>query len=244
MGLLLDALHRISAAAVTRGAADVIVRPSASSPDLDPDQAVRLASLPLFVLVENAISDAAFLDRATPAPWRDRLRGWLREGAVVFEHAGGVDEIPRMIDRHGAAEAPSAFGLGPDAWRARHIVLIDRDTSADGGLGRGARRVVRACAEREMADRLHVLQRPTIECYLPVPALRAIADACDPDSRARLEPAIAARAAGADYEPIRRERAFKNAFLDDALPWHAGWFRADGSADELIEIVEKIAALT
>ena len=94
-----ERIRRVPPTAVTRGAT-VITVAEGGTPALvtqrivlNLSEAVRLATMPLFVVVENGLTDAAFVRRTMPASWRRKIREWERAGGIRFEHAGGIGEV-------------------------------------------------------------------------------------------------------------------------------------------------------
>ncbi len=180
---LRERVHRIPPNAVTRGATTVVVvkqvsnqRATARRVVVDLSEAIKIATLPLFVLVENGLSDAAFLRRTLPAPWRKKLKEWESAGTVRFEHAGGIGEMKRLVE-HCSIEGATAnpLGMGASAWRASHFLLSDRDSEdREGKPSRDARELQRACERAQLQRQLHILLRRDQESYIPVDALRAI----------------------------------------------------------------------
>jgi len=155
---LRESLRRLGPHAVTRGAVVITVdssHPSASStgaedsgpdrvsapPDaatatrtsrvgLDLASAIRLASMPLFLLVENGLSEAAFLRRVMPPRWRHKLTEWERNGRLRFEHGGGAGEMRRIVLHFAEGQSPDPLGLGAAPWRAAHFLICDSDTKS------------------------------------------------------------------------------------------------------------------
>lgn len=252
-----ERVRRIPPNAVTRGATTIAVV-EAKNQDLvtqriilDLSEAVRLATLPLFLLVENALSDASFVRRSMPPAWRRKISEWERVGALRFEHAGGVGEMKRIVEHCSSDGVADPLGLGASAWRASHILLSDRDSDQNGKPSREVRDLQRVCARAEMGAQLHVLCRRDQESYLPVEVLRAIV-AMKPGKRERedmqgkLETHLAIPN-GRHHLPLPKvgdASWFKNAFLlhESSIAWDDAWFVRDGSSPEMVDLAEMIAA--
>lgn len=91
-------------------------------------QAIRAVSLPLHILVENQINDAAFLRQAMPPVWANRLTEWEKNGELRFVQAGGITEMRRLLEFHADdAKASQAFGLPARLWLLAHFLIYDHD---------------------------------------------------------------------------------------------------------------------
>ena len=235
--------RRVSANATTRGAerVHVLAAPTPQGPvwEIGLHQAVRVAGLPLHVLVENAVNDATFLRRVMPPPWRTRLREWEDDGLLRFEHGGGLPGMQNLAD---------AFGEQPE-WRLTRTVIYDHDGQKPKNPSRDAlalKETLRACG---MKRRSHMLQRKKQESYLPDEALDALLrHRFDPSDRPTYNKTLGAlnkyRKKDDDtrrFEEPRPPNAFKNGFTED-LDWQDTWFQRDGSWPEMRAIAEMIAA--
>lgn len=91
---LVERIARISPNSVTRGAVTVAILPPTEIVShahyvvLELAAAIRLAAAPLRLLVEDGLSEAAFLRRVMPPVWRKRFDEWLAGGVIYFEHGG------------------------------------------------------------------------------------------------------------------------------------------------------------
>ena len=252
--LLLDRLRAVSAGAVTQGAGLLAVsdradvRASARVCAATLDDAVRIVSRPLAVLVENVVHDAAFLRRVLPRAWRERLREWEAQGAVCFEHGGGGTMREILVHFGSAAEGAEPRDLPSPAWCLLHFVVHDHDGERHDRPGEAARAVARACRDLGMATRCHVLSRRNQESYLPRPAIEALVPlrASDPAQQARLLADLAVHfdlpEEERHFRPLPRlgqTDLFKNEFAQP-VGWSDRWF-AD-SDQEMTELAERIAA--
>lgn len=95
-----------------------------NSPMLHPREALRLLQAPLRVLVENARNDGAFLLRMSLGRQRQRLQHALEMGWLIFEHAGGIRELTRILQK-----CCDLDDTKPDSWIRwlRLWVMFDRD---------------------------------------------------------------------------------------------------------------------
>jgi hypothetical protein len=215
-------------------------------------EATRLASLPLFILVENALSDGAFLRRTLPTIWKRKILEWERAGVVTFEHGGGVGEMKRLVERCTARGNADPLGLGPSAWRASHVLISDRDSlDLTGKASDEVRQLQRASEQAMMEDRLHILRRRDQEAYLPREALMTIAKSKTGPDREKmvemLESHLATDSKHHKQLPRITEASsswFKGGFLafEKSIDWDDAWFEKDGSGPEMVDLAEMIAS--
>jgi hypothetical protein len=215
LALLHDAVGRIRVHATTLGSVTVGVAPT---PDnraasgggscdfvVDVQVAIRLAAAPLGVLVEDVVSDAAFLRRAMPAAWRAWLRAREDEGALIFVHGGGKPNMEKFIRDFGGGSRPAPGGLGASAWRATHVFIFDRDATPP-EVGKTQNAVRELLERRGDESRLWVLGRYEAEHYLPVELLDALK--LQPDQREKADEARAKQTAFPEVKARRIKRAF------------------------------------
>lgn len=256
---LRERVRRIPPNAVTRGATTIAVTAPVASNQvtqrivLNLTEAIRLATLPLFVLVENGLSDAAFVRRTMPPRWRRKIREWEIAGLVRFEHAGGIGEMKRLVE-HCSADGTTSdpLGLGPHSWRASHFLLCDRDSQDQNGKpSKESGELQRACVRAKMKDQLHILSRRDQESYLPEEALRAIvATKTGKNERDGMLTALEAHLAignARHQTPLPKvgdTSWFKSAFFqfESSIHWDDVWFERDGSDPEMVDLAEAIAA--
>jgi hypothetical protein len=245
-------LDLISGNATARGAERLFVGSAESSPHVQGcwvtlEEAVRAVALPTHVLVENAINDRAFLRRAMPPAWRERLDAWERGGLLRYENGGGNAVMRALVEHHADdGYARQAFGLPSRLWRLVHVVVYDHDGTALDHPTRDAQRLERACLEAGLEDRSHRLRRRDQEHYLPREALVAIVQErmTNEGERERLMGEIEAHMAKGEerhFADLPALAAFKNAF-DEPLAWSDAWFERDGAWPEMTLLAEKIAA--
>jgi hypothetical protein len=255
--LMTEVLRRVSPNAVARGATVVAVPWQRDATHfgrhvvLTLTEATRLASMPLFVLVENGLSDSAFLRRVMPPRWRNKINEWERAGYIHFENGGGISEMDRIVDYFSTGKAPDPAGLGRAAWCAAHVFISDRDSNSDGSISSDSNRLKQTCAAAGLEERLHILDRRDQESYLPPEALfEIVGQKTDSGDRQKMADLLKAHLSRPDSRnhhktPTLSEKStswFKNAFLTAEVGWKDEWFERDGSAQEMIDIAEKIAA--
>lgn len=254
---LVERVHHISANAVTRGAISIAV--STSEEEFQPTShiilsltaAIRLASLPLFIIVENALSDAAFLRTVMPLRWKNKLTEWEKNGFVQFENGGGIDEMRRIVEYLATGKTEDPLGLGFAAWKAAHYLISDRDSKDNDGMpSDAAQKLKKVCNEKGLKYRLYVLRRRTQESYLPRPALEAIINTkTDKIVREDMQKQIDVYFSDPkkrNHDPLPKIGEmpwFKNSFLTSSINWESKWFDDDKSGSEMIEIAENIASL-
>jgi hypothetical protein len=253
--MLRERLDMVSGDATARGAERLLVAgrerwTGAAGCWVTMDEAVRAVALPTYVLVENAINDRAFLRRAMPPAWRERLDTWERTGLLRYENAGGNALMRQLIDFHDVDDnARQAFGLPSKLWRLVHVVVYDHDGTASDRPGGDAQRVDRACQAAGLVDRSHRLHRRDQEHYLPREALEEIVQrrVTNDHDRERLMLGIDAQWAKGErrhFDDLPRlgpEPFFKNEF-GEKLSWSDEWFQHDGAWPEMTLLAEKIAA--
>lgn len=160
------------AAASRVGARRIRVEPRERSrwegpmPVLTVSDAVRLVTRPLGLLVEDRLSDFAFLRAVAPPQWREALEQARLERSIEPEHGGGITRMrARVLD---AATAPDPIE------RARLWVMCDSDRRAPDEPNADSEALVDAC--RSTANPWPIpcrqLSRRSIENYLPISWLR------------------------------------------------------------------------
>lgn len=126
---------------------------------LRPDEARRCLNQPLYVLVENAQSDGAFLDAMIHAFGRKALSDAQTEGWWQIKHLGGFGETEKMIE---ALQAQST-GI------CRIFVLADSDREYPHHETATIKKVEPCCISKRIP--FHILTKRKIENYLPVDVL-------------------------------------------------------------------------
>ena len=125
--------------------------------DLNPQDALRLADEPLVVLVENRISDGAFVRRVVAELDRSLHKLWRQQGGPIrFDSLGGTGQMCEEIERRTQGKP----------YRPRLVVIIDSDRRGpDDEASSTARRLLHKCDEQEIP--CWVLAKREAENYLP-----------------------------------------------------------------------------
>ena len=125
--------------------------------ELNPEDAVRLAEEPLVILVENRISDGAFVKRVVTEIDKSLHRLWQRPGGPIrLDSLGGVGQMRKEIERR-------ALGM---PYRPRLVTIIDSDRKGPNDTDSAvADAVRRKCAALNIS--CWVLAKREAENYLP-----------------------------------------------------------------------------
>jgi hypothetical protein len=245
----------VSVTAVTRGATRILVSATDPSPQhpgcwLSLDEAVWAVAQPLYILVENQISDAVFLRRVMPPLWRLRLAEWERLGKLRYENGGGLTVMTTLVDFFTIDDnARVAFGLPAAVWKVVHLIVYDHDGDDPQQPSDHSRKMERSCRKAGMGDSSHRLERRDQEHYLPREALRQIVEKriTNRVDRDRLlvkidtHFALGPKRHFAKLPGLGRDPFFKNEFK--ASPdWPENWFERDGASPEMTRLAERIAA--
>lgn len=160
--LVWDEGERLKIEGIAREQIRVMRHPNRSN-EFTPFRALTLLGYPLRVLLENGRTDRDFLLAFANRSLRKELRKAAEQGWLIFESAGGIDEIlPRLneVKEH-------------QVERYRIYCLSDSDARELGAPSQKARRVqhaIRRLAKRAglHEDRCgHVLRRRAAENYAP-----------------------------------------------------------------------------
>lgn len=251
---LRDRLRIISANAVTRGARRLHVGRSLRHEGSDIwhvrlEDAIRIAGLPVNVLVENVINDAEFLRQAMPPNWRSRIAEWEQRGELRFEHGGGNTTMKGIVEGFAGKEQPQ---MQREEWRALHVVIYDHDGDSPNSPSDDAKNLQVALREAGLGKQSHMLERKYQEQYLPREAMEAILQKKLGDDRKNFERMTKLLSAHFQLEPRKRHfqrlpalgknrRVFKNQFK--LGPWPDQWYEQDGSWPEMRRIAELIASV-
>ena len=166
-----ERIHEMLVASIQRSAwtiephgRSVRVKTKPSNPDeLTPEDAARLAEEPLWILVENRISDGAFVKRVVKEFDGALGRMWDRAGNPIrFDSVGGKGQMRQEVDRrmHGRT------------YRPRFVAVIDSDRRApDAVPSRDALRLSRTCQQHHLP--CWILAKREAENYLPRSLLSA-----------------------------------------------------------------------
>ena len=135
----------------------VTARPSAAD-ELKPEDAARLAEEPLVILVENRISDGAFVERVVKDLDRALRSLWAKPGNPIrIDSVGGKEQMVKEVERR---------TQGMVSCRPRLVAIIDSDRKGpDAACSPTARKLRHACEKRSLS--CWVLAKREAENYLP-----------------------------------------------------------------------------
>lgn len=134
---------------------------------LDPARAQDCLEAPLHVVVENAVSDRAFMEAIARAYGADTLLCALERGHCVFVHAGGKGDIPKFAAGVRQKRMPRTENQLGDV--ARIYCLADSDRLAPEHVPQSVTDLRDALGRFHIP--VHVLHKRDTENYLPVDAL-------------------------------------------------------------------------
>ena len=125
--------------------------------ELKPEDAFRLADEPLVILVENRVSDGAFVKRVVTELDKSLHGLWRRPGeAVQFDSPGGVGQMLAEVERRTQGRR----------FRPRLIVIADSDRKGpDDTASPAVRALCRRC--KALGVPCWVLAKREAENYLP-----------------------------------------------------------------------------
>lgn len=134
-----------------------------SAPDeLKPEDACRLAEEPLCILVENRISDGAFVERVVKELDDSLGALWDRPGDPIrIDSVGGKGQMPQEVERRTRGRP----------YRPRLVAIVDSDRKAPGDApSADANRLNLACSRKNLP--CWILAKRETENYLPSVLLR------------------------------------------------------------------------
>lgn len=131
--------------------------------ELTPEEAVRLAEEPLWILVENRFSDGPFVERVVKELDQSLYNLWNRDGEPIrIDSLGGKGQMAQLV----------AHRLQKSRYRPRLVAIIDSDQTAPGGpASREALRLQDTCNRYNLP--CWVLAKREAENYLPLILLSA-----------------------------------------------------------------------
>lgn len=130
-------------------------------PRITLDDALILVQRPFSIVVENRISDRAFVLAMAPQEVRKMLLRLEEEGTLQFENGGGITVMHQTL----AADLPS----NPDI-ATRKFFLFDGDAQEPGAPSRQSEQLRHLCEVNSVP--FYQLQRRAIENYIPSNAIR------------------------------------------------------------------------
>lgn len=131
-------------------------------------EALTLLRTPFRLLLEDGVTDRAFILAAATEEDRAVLSRAERERWLVFEHGGGLTSIARLFD------VATPGGLGDGLARLRVFLVYDSDRLAPAKPSKRSDDLASKCAACGLNGprRHHQLRRRMIENYLPLEALQ------------------------------------------------------------------------
>lgn len=135
-------------------------------PALTVSDALHLLRRPLKLLVENRRNDGAFLSKMAPPSYAQILQEALAKGWIEIENGGGLGELHKRLESAWARQDMIECG--------RMWVMVDSDARAPGNPSEQVAKLQNSCREiqRPWPVHTHVLERRSIENYLPVKSLQ------------------------------------------------------------------------
>ena len=125
--------------------------------ELKPEDAARLAEEPLVILVENRISDGAFVERVVKELDKTLCSLWNQKGDPIrIDSLGGKGEMWKEVERR-------AQGV---PFRPRLVAIIDSDKEGPDTRASGIARELRCVCER-LSLSCWILAKREAENYLP-----------------------------------------------------------------------------
>ena len=136
----------------------VRVTNSPKAPDeLMPEDAVRLADEPLYILVENRVSDGAFVERVVKELDQSLYVLWQRPGEPIrIDSVGGKGQMAQEVTRRKQGKP----------YRPRFVAIVDSDRKAPGApASRDAQQLQNTCNQKNLP--CWILAKREAENYLP-----------------------------------------------------------------------------
>ena len=128
-----------------------------TSDELTPEDALRLADEPLWILVENRLSDGAFVERIVEELDKSLYTLWNRPGGPIrIDSVGGKGQMRQEVENRTSGKP----------YRPRLVAIVDSDRkSPNTCASREARQLLRACKKRGLP--CWILAKREAENYLP-----------------------------------------------------------------------------
>ena len=134
-----------------------VTRRPVGTDELAPEQAFRLADEPLVILVENRLSDGAFVERVMKELDQSLCTLCGRDSEPIrFDSVGGAGQMRRVVETR----------IGRASYRPRLVAVIDSDRKGPGDTESAtAKNLRRACEAGGLS--CWVLAKREAENYLP-----------------------------------------------------------------------------
>ncbi len=135
---------------------------AASPPVLSIQDTERFLNIPFSIVLEDAVSDRAFLLKMATPQQRSFLEDKEKCGEISFLNGGGISAMPRLVEPAVAA----AGGFSMKRW-----FMFDSDALQPGVPSAQSEKLRTACIAANVSH--HQLTRRSIESYIPIPALES-----------------------------------------------------------------------
>lgn len=163
-----------------------------------PEAVAEYYSLPLVIIVENVHTDGTFLEMVA-SKIRPRFRRHFHgvDPLIRLDQAGGIGEIPKLLERTVARQKASQLRGA----RVRVLAISDSDARKPGAVSENAREVIKAA--QSVAALAHILQKRSIENYFPDDALLAYS-AQRADRAHIVKTIVSLQGSARDFYPIKK----------------------------------------
>lgn len=161
--MLVAAIRRDAWSSVPHGRSMRVTDFPRAADELTPEDACRLADEPLCILVENRISDGAFVERIVKELDESLRNLWDRPGEPIrVDSVGGKGQMSDEVERRSHGRP----------YRPRLVAIVDSERRAPGATpDAAANRLDRACARANLP--CWILAKREAENYLPLVLLNA-----------------------------------------------------------------------
>lgn len=161
--MLVESITRDAWTSAPHGRSVRVTTVPTAADELTPQNAVRLADEPLYILVENRVSDGAFVERIVKELDQSLHDLWNCDGEPIrVDSLGGKGQMPQEVTRR----------LRGKPYRPRLVAIVDSDrTAPDAAASREALRLQDTCNQYNLP--CWVLAKREAENYLPLILLSA-----------------------------------------------------------------------
>lgn len=155
--MLVASIQRNAWTSETYGRQVRVTTSPGAADELTPQDAVRLAEEPLWILVENRYSDGAFVERVVKELDHSLHVLWNRDGEPIrIDSVGGKGQMPQEVERR----------LQGKPYRPRLVAIVDSDRKAPGApASPEALRLQKTCRQNNLP--CWILAKREAENYLP-----------------------------------------------------------------------------